>query len=179
MNQPEIITPRLILKAITPQLIRDIFNSKSKQEIQEYFGFDESGYEHYRNMHEKGMETHRFSLFYFLLMDKESNQPIGECGFHSWNVPHRRAELFYLLRQDQYKQKGLMTEALRFVLDYGFKDLNLHRVEALVADTNEPSIRILNHYGFKFEGIRREDYNTNGKNENSACYSLLSHEWAG
>jgi ribosomal-protein-alanine N-acetyltransferase len=49
-------------------------------------------------MHEKGMETHRISLLYFLLFDKETQMCIGECGFHTWKKTHRRAELFYSLK---------------------------------------------------------------------------------
>ncbi|HRN79213.1 MAG TPA: GNAT family protein [Ferruginibacter sp.] len=177
MNQIEIMTPRLILKSITPEVIHNMFNTQSKEAIVDYFKLDDKGYEHYKGMHEKGMETHRFSLFYFLLIEKEQNIPIGECGFHSWNILHRKAELFYVLRGDEHKHKGYMTEAVQFVLDYGYKALNLHRVEALVAEDNMPSIRILKRYGFKFEGVRREDYNVNGINENSACYSMLRWEW--
>lgn len=178
MKQFEIITPRLILKSITPEVIHNMFNTQSKEAIVNYFRLDDKGFAHYKGMHEKGMTTHRFSLFYFLLIEKEQNIPIGECGFHSWNIPHRRAELFYLLRNDIHKQKGYMTEALKFVLDAGFRELNLHRIEALVSETNIPSLMLLNRYGFKFEGIRREDYNVDGKNEDSACYSLLRTEWS-
>jgi [ribosomal protein S5]-alanine N-acetyltransferase len=173
----EIHTSRLILKPITPAVIHDLYNTKSKQEIISFFGFDEIGYEHFKNMHEKGMETYRISAFFFLLIDKETHRPIGECGFHTWNKTHRRTELFYLLRNDEYKQKGLMTEALKAVLEFGFTQLDLHRIEALVADWNTPSVKLLQHYKFTKEGTMREDYCVNGKNENSDCYSLLKWEW--
>ena len=111
------------------------------------------------------------------MIDKETHQPIGECGFHTWNKTHCRTELFYLLRDDKFKQKGLMTEALKATLEFGFTQLNLHRIEALVADWNIPSVKLLQRYGFTKEGIMREDYCVNGKNEDSDCYSLLKWEW--
>ena len=170
-------TKRLVLKGITPSIINDLFNTKSKEEIIKFFGVDEKGYEHYREMHEQGMETHRISLFAFLIINKITGLPIGECGFHTLNKTHRRAELFYLLRNEAYKQKGLMTEALYYILDFGFNELNLHRVEALVDKENAPSVRLLNKYGFIKEGTMREDYVVDGKNEDSDCYSLLKWEW--
>lgn len=176
-NQIEITTPRLILKSITPALIHELFNTKSKEEIKSYFGFDDTGFEHYKDMHEKGMETHRISIFVFLLIDKESGQPIGECGFHTWNASHNRAEVFYNMRDESFKQKGLMTEALKAVLEFGFTELKLHRVEALLDPMNEPSLKLLLRYGFTKEGTMREDYVVNGKNEDSDCYSLLKWEW--
>ncbi|MES2410165.1 MAG: GNAT family protein [Bacteroidota bacterium] len=176
-NQIEITTPRLILKSVTPALIHELFNTKSKNEIMNYFGFDENGFAHYKDMHEKGMETHRISIFIFLLIDKETSLPIGECGFHTWAASHNRAEVFYNMRNEKYKQRGLMTEALEAVLKYGFTKLGLHRIEALIADENEPSKKLLLRYGFSKEGTMREDYVVNGVNEDSDCYSLLKWEW--
>ena len=177
VNQIEITTERLILKSITPALIHEFFETKSKEEIITYFGVDEAGFEHYKEMHQKGMETYKLSLFIFLLIDKESNLPIGECGFHTWNLSHNRAEVFYNMRNEAFKQKGLMKEALKKVLEYGFNDLKLHRIEALIDSQNEPSLKLLLNYGFIKEGIMREDYVINGKNEDSHCYSLLKWEW--
>ena len=177
MNQIEILTEHLILKSITPAIIHELFETKSKEEIINYFGFDEFGYEHYKTMHEKGMETDRLSLFLFLLVDKQTNLTIGECGFHTWNASHNRAEVFYNMRNDSFKQKGLMTEALKNVLEYGFTKLKLHRIEALIDANNTPSLKLLQHYGFTKEGTMREDYVVDGKNEDSDCYSLLKWEW--
>jgi len=176
-QQIELETERLILKSITPALIHELFNTKTKQQIMDYFGVDEAGYDHFKNMHEKGMETNRLSMFFFLLFDKTTGLPIGECGFHTLNQTHRRTELFYTLRKDEDKRKGLMTEALKMVLDYGFTNLNLHRIEALVADWNIASVKLLKRFNFTKEGTMREDYCVNGKNEDSVCYSLLKWEW--
>ncbi|HEX6915949.1 MAG TPA: GNAT family protein [Chitinophagaceae bacterium] len=176
-EQVVIHTDRLTLKSITPALIHELFETKTKTEICSYFGIDEAGYEFYREMHEKGMETHRISLFVFLLTDRHTGLPLGECGFHTWNRAHRRAELFYSIRNDPDKKKGYMTEALQAVLDYGFNQLNLHRVQALVDVNNTPSLRLLNRYGFTREGTMREDYVVNGISEDSDCYSLLKWEW--
>lgn len=170
-------TERLVLKGITPALIHELFRTKTKEEIMQFFNIGEEGYSHYQTMHEKGMETHRLSLFFFLLIDKQTNTPLGDCGFHTWNPTHRRAEVFYAMRNDVTKQKGYMTEALKEVLQYGFTELNLHRIEALVANDNTPSIKLLQRYGFTKEGTMREDYVVNGRNEDSDCYSLLKHEW--
>jgi len=177
INQITIPTQRLLLKSITPAIIHELFNTKTKEEIMSYLGLDEAGFLHYKDIHEKGVETHRLSIFVFLLIDKETNLPIGECGFHTWNATHRRAEVFYNMRNEAFKQKGLMREALKEVLKYGFTELQLHRVQALIAAENIPSLKLLQCYGFSFEGTMREDYVVNGKNEDSECYSLLKWEW--
>jgi ribosomal-protein-alanine N-acetyltransferase len=176
-TQIEIHTKRLLLKSITPHIINHLLNTQSAAEVQAYFNINEEAYPQLKHMAEKGMETHRISVFYFLLIDKESNRVLGECGFHTWNNTHRRAELFYSLKNDTDKRKGYMGEALQHVLNHGFNALNLHRVEALIAEENIASKKLVEKYKFTREGIMREDYCVNGKNEDSICYSLLKHEW--
>ncbi|MGK4568311.1 GNAT family N-acetyltransferase [Flavobacterium sp. 3HN19-14] len=175
--QTELTTSRLLLKSITPDLIKEIFRHQSEKGIIAFFETDADGYDRLKSMYEKGMETHRLSLFYFLIHDKISGKVIGECGFHSWNKTHDRAELFYNLKNDSDKKKGLMTEALEAVLDFGFNELQLHRIEALIAAYNIPSVKLVQRYGFTKEGTMREDYIVDGKYENSECYSLLKWEW--
>lgn len=170
-------TNRLVLKGISPADIHHAFSTCTPAEIKVQFGLDDDGFFHYQQMHEKGMETFRLSQFSFLLTIKESGKRIGECGFHTWNRTHRRSEIFYFLRSDSSKKKGYMKEALPVVIRFGFETLALHRIEALVAADNVPSIRLLKENGFTFEGTMREDYVVDGKNEDSDCYSLLKTEW--
>lgn len=176
-NQITLSTKRMLLKSITPAIINELFKTKSKEEIISYFGIAEQGYDHLKSMVEQGMEAYRVTSFYFLLIDKNSHKVLGECGYHTWSIPHRRAELFYSLRNETDKRQGYMTEALYVILNYGFNDLGIHRIAALTAPSNEASIALLKHYGFVKEGIHREDYVVNGKNEDSVCYSLLKWEW--
>ena len=167
--QTQLPTPRLILKSVTPQLIHQLFEEKTEAEIKQFFEVDEMGYQHLKGMYEGGMETDRLSMYYFLLWSKESNKIIGECGFHTWNRLHRRAELFYKLRWDSDKRKGLMTEAVLKVLEFGFRELELHRIQALTANWNVASIKVLERFGFTKEGTMREDYLVDGIMEDSEC----------
>ena len=178
-HEVELNTQRLILKSITPAFLQELFRTQDKVYIMQYLGLDEGGYQHYREMHEKGMESFRISILVFLLIDQQTQLPIGECGFHTWNQKHRRAEVFYHLKHDSDKRKGFMTEALHAVLDYGFNAMNLHRIQALVDPGNTPSIKLLQRYGFSKEGTHRQDYNIDGSNYDSDCYSLLKWEWKG
>ena len=176
-HQFELETSRLLLRSVTPAFVKTIFAEKSEEEIKSYFKTDEKGFLHLKSMYENGMETHRISMFYFLLFDKETLTCIGECGFHTWNKTHGRAELFYNLTDVSYRQKGLMTEVVNLVIDFGFDQLHLHRIEALVANWNTASIKLLERYQFTKEGTMREDYFYEGNYESSECYSLLKQEW--
>lgn len=177
-NQILLQTKRLTLLGLTPAHIHELFSAYSKDEIIAYLGLaTEADYTHYHEMHLHGMETHRYSLYVFVVVEKESGRAIGECGFHTWNNKHHKAELFYMLRHDGDKRKGFMKEALRAVLNFGFTHMKLHRISANVAAWNTASVKLLHHYGFTKEGTLRQDYLVNGKFEDSDCYALLAAEW--
>lgn len=179
MKYDSIATERLELVPVYPSFIHEVFEQQSKAWIMDFFQVDKQGFDKLLTMHKKGVECYSISIYYFLVRLKDSQTTIGECGFHTWNTRHHRAELFYSLRKDEYKRKGYMTEALPKVLAFGFNEMNLHRAEALVANWNEPSLRLLKQHNFTFEGTMREDYYWEGKQESSDCYSLLKGEWIG
>ena len=103
-------TNRIILKLLTPSIIKNLFLNNSKETIKEYLGVDEEGYHRYQDMLIKGMETNRISFRYFIVVDKITNTAMGECGFHTWNHAHRRAELFYFLHKDEFKNQGFISD---------------------------------------------------------------------
>lgn len=170
-------TTRLQFILLTPEIIKEQFTSLSKEAFFAAFGCDDKGYVRYQEMVNKGMESHRISLRFFLIKRREDQQTIGECGFHSWNPLHRRAELFFIIHQVENRGQGYISEALPVILHYGFNDMKLHRIEALIADDNTPSKKLLLKNHFRFEGIMREDYVENDVNCDSHCYSLLQSEF--
>ncbi|MBP6649301.1 MAG: GNAT family N-acetyltransferase, partial [Bacteroidia bacterium] len=74
-----------------------------------------------------------------------------------------------------YQKQGIMAEALLKVLDYGFKTMKLHSVEANVNPENAGSINLLEKSGFVREAYFRENYYYDGKFLDSAIYSLLTN----
>ncbi|MEG0772647.1 GNAT family protein [Clostridium sp.] len=63
----------------------------------------------------------------------------------------------------EYNGKGYTTEALQLVVDFAFRELKLHRIEAGAMTDNIASIRVLEKAGFEKEGIAKENLRINGK----------------
>jgi ribosomal-protein-alanine N-acetyltransferase len=101
---------------------------------------------------------------------------LGWCGFHTIVVNHMRAEIGYELLEEEDRNKGYMGEAIKAVLQFGFEQLNLHRIEALTSPTNLFSQKLLHANGFVHEGELRRHYLKDGVFENSVFYSLLKEE---
>lgn len=102
---------------------------------------------------------------------KDKSKPIGTIGFHRYDNQNNSAEIGYDL-SGAYTQKGLMTEALKCIMEYGSKDLLLHRMYASVAINNLASNKLLESNDFQLEGILRDQYLFRG---NYYDHNLWSH----
>jgi ribosomal-protein-alanine N-acetyltransferase len=79
----------------------------------------------------------------------------GTVGFNSLEREHGlRGEIGYDVVRDRWRQ-GVMTEVLPTVIDYGFRTLGLHRIEATVTPGNVASAALLERHGFLREGLLR------------------------
>jgi ribosomal-protein-alanine N-acetyltransferase len=101
---------------------------------------------------------------------------VGTCTLFGVNRTSRRAELGYALRSSAWG-RGYMDEALRALLDCGFTELDLNRVEADIDPRNTASARTLERLGFVREGHLRERWIVAGEVSDSALYGLLRRDW--
>jgi ribosomal-protein-alanine N-acetyltransferase len=104
---------------------------------------------------------------------KENGRMVGYAGIWRIDKPHFRGEIGYTIHPD-YWNKGIMSEAVSGMIDYGFNVLKLHSLEANVNPDNIASMRLLEKCGFVREAYFRENYFFRGKFLDSAIYSLLT-----
>ena len=167
-------TGRLLLRLINPEIYNQILDTYDDEAIRKYFGFTNTiEIEQEKARYRQGMTMSGRTFLYFHLLEKESSEVMGWCGYHTWLLQHRRAEIGYVLNDDKYKGKGYMKEALPPIIKYGFETMKLHRIEALVSPDNVPSLKLLKGLGFREEGHLREHYMKNNKLEDSLMFSLL------
>jgi len=181
MNIPSaqtLSTNRLFLREMNPDIYNEVMGNFSDEEIKKYFGMKtDTSLESEKARFQSGVTMTGRSFLYFHLLERETNNVIGWCGYHTWFTGHRRAEIGYELNDDSHKGKGYMKEAIFPVLKYGFENMNLHRVEALIAPWNIPSIKLVLGSGFVQEGLLREHYVKNDKVEDSVIYGLLKPDF--
>ncbi|AWA30268.1 N-acetyltransferase [Flavobacterium magnum] len=165
-------TPRLALRELNPAVFQYVHTQYADDALMAFLGVDsEEKLAAEKNKFVNGMWTYNKTFRYFQIL--QHDQIIGWCGFHTWWTDHARAELGYGLFREEFRQQGLMTEALRYIIPYGFEVMGLHRIEALTATHNVASQRLLAKFGFVTEGLLREHYLTDGKFEDSVLYALI------
>lgn len=106
----------------------------------------------------------------------EDHALIGTCGLFNFDQQCRRAEIGYELRHDAWG-KGYMHEALLALLEHGFSELALNRVEADIHPDNVNSAKSLERLGFKQEGYLRERWIVSDEVSDSIIFGLLHSDW--
>lgn len=75
---------------------------------------------------------------------------------------------------DKYRNNGYATQAVKMMLDYGFKEMDLSVIAAWVRSHNKASAKVLEKCSFTFEGRLRR--HARDKSD-TLCYSILREEW--
>jgi len=111
---------------------------------------------------------------------EEAGKP-GFIGAVDLMIEHEApssAELGYWFKREAWG-KGYATEASRFMLDFGFRVLKLHRIWGKCHVRNAASARVMEKLGMTLEGTVREHVWLRDHWRSSRLYSMLEHEWRG
>ncbi len=104
------------------------------------------------------------------------NSVIGSIGiFRQENIHRQTAELGYYIAEE-YWGNGIMTEAVRQICEYVFRESDIIRIYAEPFAYNIASCRVLEKAGFQYEGTLRSNAVKNGKVLDMKMYSLLKEE---
>jgi ribosomal-protein-alanine N-acetyltransferase len=175
---PRLETARLVLREIVPADAEDLFRLFSDEEIMRYWSCRPyTSVDQARRLIDSLAETARGGRgIHWAITLRDDDRLIGKCGYNEWRRAHRRGDISYIVARE-HQGKGLVSEALGAMLDYGFDQMNLHSVEAGVTPGNDASTRMLQRLGFRLEGHLRENFLTDRGFVDSLIYSLLRKNW--
>lgn len=100
-------------------------------------------------------QTSSPSNYLFVIEEIDTQRFIGLLGMKLGTEKYKRAEIWYKLHKD-FWGKGYATEAVKKILEFGFKTLHLHRITAGCATENIGSFKVLEKAGMVREGIGRQ-----------------------
>ncbi len=173
---PTLETERLLLREITQDDREDIFECFSNEELLKHYG-----QEAFVDIKQAEALIQFFSSSFkekkgirWGIERKGVKGLIGTVGFNMLSFKHKRAEIGYELHPD-YWRKGYISEAVTRILQYGFSDLGLTRIGAVVFTENDASNLLLKKLGFEREGVLRDYIVQNGTAHDTYVYSLLKN----
>ena len=107
---------------------------------------------------------------------KGNSKLIGVIGHYRIQPENHRCEIGYMILP-QYNGQGIVTEAVKVVLEYGFDDLQMHSIEGVIDPNNIASERVLLKNGFAKEAHILENEFWDGKFWDTVIYSLLKRNF--
>ncbi|MBK7849595.1 MAG: GNAT family N-acetyltransferase [Bacteroidetes bacterium] len=173
---PELKTERLVLRRILMEDAQALFEMRSDERVMQFLDRPRAksiaDAENLIRLIDHDIENNIGITWGVSLTG--TSRLIGTMGF--WNITkaHFRAEIGYLLHPD-FQGKGLMMEAAKKTIDFGFREMELHSIEANINPNNLRSAKMLEKCGFVKEAHFRENYYYDGKFLDSVIYSLLNN----
>jgi len=73
--------------------------------------------------------------------------------------------------------RGLVTRAIRVLIDWAVDERGIHRVEWQASSANVPSLNVARRLGMSRDGVLREDFLYRGVRQDTEVWSVLASEW--
>lgn len=112
------------------------------------------------------------------IVDAEKDDILGLISLVGIDHLNGCAELHIMIGAKENQGRGIGTFAVKEMLHHAFYNLNLHRIELTVIETNERAHRLYEKCGFIKEGTKRKSKYKNGVYVNMDVYSILKEEYS-
>ena len=176
---PQLETKRFMLRRLYPSDAEALFAILADEEVTRFYD-DEPSTEISQARDQIEAWTSGFNerrCIRWGIVRREDDIVLGTCGYHGFHTWHRRGSIGFELARPYWRQ-GIMTEALDAIIGFGFREVGLNRIQAVVMPGNEGSEKLLDKLGFQREGILREYENWGEKGYvDVMMFSLLRGEF--
>ena len=178
-NIPTLHTERLSLRPMHPIDAEDMFSYAKREDVTEYLLWSPHPSVNYTADYLRYIQS-RYALgdfFDWAIIDRESRRMIGTCGFTKINTDNDSGEIGYVLNPD-FWGRGYAVEAAKRVMEFGFCELGLHRIEARFMKGNERSLRVMEKLGMSFEGYHVDEIFVKGSYRTVGICAAVCHKTA-
>ncbi|WLD94751.1 GNAT family N-acetyltransferase [Alkalihalobacillus sp. AL-G] len=141
-------------------MVNPFIDLQSAEEIDEYF----------QNIHDKSRKN-------YIIEHIVDEKAIGYLGLFNINHYHKNTECYIAVCEKSYHGQGVGYEAMQLLMEYVFREMNMHRLALRVFAENERAIRLYEKLGFKKEGYFRDTRFHNGGWQSSYIMAILQHEY--
>jgi len=174
----EINTPRLVLRPARMRDAKDMFAYSQDPEVARFVLWDaHQSIRETRSVLRRMIRDYHFAPpFTYVIELKAEHRVIGTIGLMNVSRMHRSAEVGYSLNR-RYWNQGIMTEALRGMLGFCFRELGFNRIEAQHEVENPASGAVMRHAGMRHEGTLRKRIFNKGRFRDVELYAILKEDF--
>lgn len=171
---PTLLTPRLTLRPVRMSDAADLYEYSRDPEVARHVLWDA-----HRSIHQTRAYIRYLLRQYraaapstFAIALRDTGKVVGTIGFMWVQPDNRSAEVGYSLSRAFWNQ-GYMSEALRAVVDFGFGQLGLNRIEAQHECDNPASGHVMRNAGMRHEGTLRQRLYNKGRFVDVELYAIV------
>jgi ribosomal-protein-alanine N-acetyltransferase len=170
LKMPALETERLVLRKLEQDDLRDIIawegdlNSQNAEiEAQEFLDCC------FRQYSERGIGSWGMQL-------KETGVIVGNCGFPHIIFKNLCGEVNYYVAP-RHRGQGLAPEALKALIEFGFRDIGFTRIQARCEPDNLNSERVMQKAGMRFEGLMEHAPSSKDPSPKQKLYAILGEDF--
>ncbi len=175
-NFPIISTDRFLLRQFIESDLENVFKGLSHPDIIKYYGVN------YKTIDETKQQLKFFedlekekTGIWWAICSLDNSIFYGAGGLNDLKKEHKKAEIGFWLFTEFWGQ-GIMKEVMPVICNYGFNNLNLHRIEGLVESDNLNCKNAMQKLNFNYEGTMKDCEIKNGKFISLDIYAMLRNE---
>jgi len=114
----------------------------------------------------------------WVITEASDRKCVGHVGLYEIDNRVRKAEFAICIGEKTLWGKGLGARCTKAVLDYGFRQLNLHRIDLSLLETNSRALCLYEKIGFRREGVLRDAQFRDGRYVNVILMAIFEENWA-
>lgn len=151
-------------------------NNVELNHLQSELPYEEEGFSEFKRRYEALLSHGPDFERHFEIVDSTGGV-IGVAHIGRISMANRNCLISVTIGDPSDRGHGYGRAALTMLLDFCFEKLGMHRVSAEAFSYNEPWITLLEHVGFRREGIERDYLDRDGRFWDKAIYGLLEPEY--
>ncbi|WP_136668761.1 GNAT family N-acetyltransferase [Flavobacterium sp. H122] len=166
----------IYLRALEPEDLEFVFAIENDETIWEVSN-TQTPYSRFlikqylENAHQDIYEAKQLRL---AVCTNEDKKAVGLIDLFDFDPKNHRAGIGIVIQNEIHKNKGIGKEALSLLIDYAFKQLNLHQLYANIGVNNEISLKLFTTFGFQKIGIKKDWVYLRGKYVDEAIFQLIN-----
>lgn len=176
---PQVTTDRLMLRRVRASDEEAIYAYASDPDVARYTSWaPHTSPDETRQFVRQTLDAYREKRVASWGLELRSERAlIGTGGYSSWDPEQGVAEIGYAIGRAYWGQ-GLMTEAVRAIIGFGFERMALHRIVIRMDPRNTGSWRVAEKSGCRFEGISRQAVHAKGSFRDLMVWAIVRDDWA-
>jgi diamine N-acetyltransferase len=166
----------LFLRALEPEDLDFVHSIENDENIWNYSNTQTPYsrfliHQYLENSHQDIYEAKQLRL---AICKNNSEQAIGLIDLFDFDPRNNRAGIGIVIQKTEERNQGFGAESLELLINYSFKQLNLHQLYANIGVQNEASIRLFTTFGFQKCGVKKDWNLIEGSYQDEALFQLIN-----